>query len=45
MNSKKFGKRLLTILLCSVLSVSAVPVQAFADEESPDDYYAQAEER
>ena len=45
MDSKKFGKRLLTILLCSVLSVSAVPVQVFADEESPDDYYAQAEER
>ena len=45
MNSKKFGKRFFTVLLCGVLSVAAVPVRAQADEDSPDDYYAQAEER
>ena len=32
-------------MLCGVLSVAAVPVQALADEDSSDDYYAQAEQR
>ncbi len=43
---KKFGERIFTILLCSVLILSLCPVSVWAAEETETvDYYAQAQER
>ena len=46
---KKFGRRLLTMLLCGVLSFSVLPVSVYAEEQTEEeeavDYNAMAEER
>ena len=46
----KFGNKFLTLLLCSILTLSLCPVSAWAAEETEGtegavDYYAEAEER
>ena len=45
---KKAVKRVLTILLCSILTLSVCPVSVWAAEEATEetvDYYAEAQER
>ena len=47
---KRFGKRFLIVLLCSILSLTVCPVSVWAAEETEEtevsaDYAAEAEER
>ena len=42
---RKYISRVLIMLLCGMISATAVPARVFADEPASDDYYAQAEER